>query len=306
MMDWTDRHCRYFLRQVSSRARLYTEMITTAALVHGDVERHLAFSEAEHPVALQLGGSEPDELASCARLGERYGYDEINLNIGCPSERVQKGAFGACLMAEPQLVATCVKAIRDEVNLPVTVKHRTGIDRVETYDFLRRFVETVAAAGCRTFIVHARNAILKGLSPKENREIPPLKYDYVYRLKADFPELEIVVNGGITTWTEITTHLAYVDGAMLGRAAYHNPWLLADPGRTRPAVVQAMYEYAKRVESLRHVARHMLGLYHGHRKARLWRRMLSDSERLKPNRPELLLEALELVESPGYREFVPA
>jgi tRNA-dihydrouridine synthase A len=306
MMDWTDRHCRFFLRQVSSRARLYTEMITTAALIHGDVERHLAFSEAEHPVALQLGGSEPDELAMCAKLGERYGYDEINLNIGCPSERVQKGAFGACLMAEPQLVAACVEAIRATVRMPVTVKHRVGLDRVESYDFVRSFVATVSQAGCRTFIVHARNAVLKGLTPKENREIPPLKYDYVCRLKSEFPDLEIVINGGITSWADITTHLAYVDGVMLGRAAYHNPWLLADPGKSRAEVVRAMYEYAKGAESLRHVTRHMLGLYHGHRKARLWRRMLSDSTRLKPNDPKLLLEALELVEAPGYREFVPA
>jgi tRNA-dihydrouridine synthase A len=281
-------------------------MITTGALLHGDVERHLAFSEEEHPVALQLGGSEPEELAHCAKLGEAYGYDEINLNIGCPSERVQKGAFGACLMAEPELVARCVSAISRAVSLPVTVKHRIGIDRVEDYEFVRHFVETVAQAGCRTFIVHARNAVLKGLSPKENREIPPLKYDYVYRLKQDFPDLEIVINGGITTWVDITTHLAYVDGAMLGRAAYHNPWLLADPGKTRAAVVKAMYAYSKTVDSLRHVTRHMLGLYHGHKKARLWRRMLSDSERLRPNRPELLLEALALVEAPGYTAFVPA
>jgi tRNA-dihydrouridine synthase A len=306
MMDWTDRHCRYFLRQVSSRARLYTEMITTGALIHGDVERHLAFSAEEHPVALQLGGSEPEELARCARLGEQYGYDEINLNIGCPSERVQRGAFGACLMAEPELVAACVSAIRGAVSIPVTVKHRIGIDRIESYDFARRFVDIVSRAGCITFIVHARNAILKGLSPKENREIPPLKYDYVYRLKDDFPDLEIVINGGITTWVEITNHLAYVDGVMLGRAAYHNPWLLADPGRSRADVVRRMYEYAKGVESLRHVTRHMLGLYHGHKKARLWRRMLSDAERLRSNRPELLLEALEAVEAPGYSAFVPA
>jgi tRNA-dihydrouridine synthase A len=306
MMDWTDRHCRYFLRQVSSRARLYTEMVTTGALIHGDVERHLAFSKEEHPVALQLGGSEPADLARCSKLGEAYGYDEINLNIGCPSERVQKGAFGACLMAEPKLVAACVEAIRNEVKLPVTVKHRIGIDQVEDYGFVRDFVAAVSSAGCRTFIIHARNAVLKGLSPKENREIPPLKYDYVYRLKAEFPALEFVINGGITSWTEITHHLAYVDGAMLGRAAYHNPWLLADPGRTRPGVVKAMYEYAKGVESMRHVTRHMLGLYHGHSKARLWRRLLSDSARLKPNRPELLLEALEAVEAPGYREFIPA
>jgi tRNA-dihydrouridine synthase A len=306
MMDWTDRHCRYFLRQVSSRARLYTEMITTGALLHGDVERHLAFSAAEHPVALQLGGSEPDELARCARLGEAYGYDEINLNIGCPSERVQRGAFGACLMAEPELVAACVSAIRSAVSIPVTVKHRIGIDRVEDYGFVKKFVSAVSPAGCRTFIVHARNAVLKGLSPKENREIPPLKYDYVYRLKDDFPDLEIVINGGIATWVEITNHLAYVDGVMLGRAAYHNPWLLADAGKNRADVVRAMYEYAKGVESIRHVTRHMLGLYHGHRKARLWRRMLSDAERLRPNRPELLLEALELVETPGYSAFTPA
>jgi tRNA-dihydrouridine synthase A len=305
MMDWTDRHCRYFLRQVSSRAWLYTEMITTGALIHGDLARHLAFSAQEHPVALQLGGSDPHELMFCAKLGERYGYDEINLNIGCPSERVQKGAFGACLMAEPQLVSSCVKAIRDEVRLPVTVKHRIGIDEIEEYGFVRDFVGTVAEAGCTTFIVHARNAVLKGLSPRENREIPPLKYDYVYRLKAEFPALEFVINGGITSWADITTHLAYVDGTMLGRAAYHNPWLLADPGRTRPGVVRAMYEYAKGVDSLRHVTRHMLGLYHGHSKARLWRRLLSDSERLRPNRPELLLEALEAVEAPGYREFMP-
>jgi tRNA-dihydrouridine synthase A len=303
MMDWTDRHCRYFLRQVCSRARLYSEMITTGALIHGDVERHLAFSREEHPVAVQLGGSDPQELAQCAKLAERYGYDEINLNIGCPSERVQKGAFGACLMAEPELVSSCVRAIREEVRLPVTVKHRIGINDIESYDFVRDFVATVSQAGCRTFIVHARNAVLKGLSPKENREIPPLKYDYVYRLKAEFPALEFVINGGITSWAEVTTHLAYVDGAMLGRAAYHNPWLLADAGRTRAEVVCAMYEYAKGVESVRQVTRHMLGLYHGHKKARLWRRLLSDAERLRPNRPELLLEALDVVEAPGYREF---
>jgi tRNA-dihydrouridine synthase A len=291
---------------VSSRARLYTEMITTGALIHGDVDRHLAFSKEEHPVAVQLGGSDPNELKVCSKIAEQYGYDEINLNIGCPSERVQKGAFGACLMAEPHLVASCIEAMRAEVNLPVTVKHRTGIDSVEAYDFVRDFVAVVSKAGCRTFIVHARNAVLKGLSPKENREVPPLKYDYVYRLKAEFPELEIVINGGINSWADITNHLAYVDGAMLGRAAYHNPWLLADPGKTRPQVVRAMYEYAKGVDSVRHVTRHMLGLYHGHRKARLWRRLLSDSERLKPNRPELLLEALEIVETPGYAEFTPA
>ncbi|MGH8669441.1 MAG: tRNA dihydrouridine(20/20a) synthase DusA, partial [Burkholderiales bacterium] len=268
--------------------------------------RLLGFDPAEHPIAVQLGGSDPRALAESARICADLGYDEINLNIGCPSERVQKGAFGACLMAEPQLVADCVAAIRGAVSLPVTVKHRVGIDGIQEYSFVKAFVATVAQAGCRTFIVHARNAVLKGLSPKENREIPPLKYDYVYRLKDDFPDLEIVINGGIGTWAEITNHLAYVDGAMLGRAAYHNPWLLADPGKTRAHVVRRMFEYAKGVESLRHVTRHMLGLYHGHQKARLWRRMLSDSERLKHNRPQLLLEALEIVEAPGYSAFVPA
>jgi tRNA-dihydrouridine synthase A len=299
MMDWTDRHCRFFLRQVSSTARLYTEMITTAALLHGDVDRHLAFSDAEHPVALQLGGSEPDELADCAKLGERYGYDEINLNIGCPSERVQRGAFGACLMAEPNLVASCVKAMRDSVRIPVTVKHRTGIDGIEDYSFLRDFVGTVAEAGCRTFIVHARNAILKGLSPKENREIPPLKYDYVRRLKREHPELEIVVNGGITAREAIEEHLAHVDGVMLGRAAYHDPWVIADVGNTRERVVQAMVRYCRKQPGvpIRNVARHMLGLYHGMPRARLWRRMLSDSRLLAENRPELLVGALEAVDA---------
>ena len=305
MMDWTDRHCRYFLRQVSSSAHLYTEMITTGALIHGDVHRHLEFSEEEHPVAVQLGGSEPAELASCAKLAEGYGYDEVNLNLGCPSERVQKGAFGACLMAEPALVAECVAAIREKVKLPVTIKHRTGIDAVEDYSFLRDFVEAVSGAGCRTFIVHARNAILKGLSPKDNREIPPLKHDYVYRLKQDFPELEIVINGGITSKSEIAEHLARVDGVMLGRAAYHDPWLLADAGKTRAAVVRVMFDYSTREiakgTSLRAIARHMLGLYHGCPRARIWRRMLSDAESLRKNDPELLLRALEEAE-PSYAE----
>jgi tRNA-dihydrouridine synthase A len=300
MMDWTDRHCRYFLRQVSSGARLYTEMITTGALIHGDVPRHLEFSEEEHPVALQLGGSEPDELAHSAKLGESYGYDEINLNIGCPSERVQRGAFGACLMAEPVLVADCVKAIRDAVKIPVTVKHRIGLDQGEKYEFVRDFVGTVAEAGCNTFIAHARNAVLKGLSPKENREVPPLKYDYVYRLKQDFPALQIVINGGVISKDEIQKHLARVDGVMLGRAAYHDPWVLADAGKKRADVVTKMFEYCRDFPgesfSLRSVARHMLGLYHGMPRARLWRRKLSDAALLAKNDPGLLLETLEAVE----------
>jgi tRNA-dihydrouridine synthase A len=305
MMDWSDRHYRYFMRQISAQARLYTEMITTGALIHGDVERHLAFSEEEHPVGLQLGGSEPDDLAQSARLGERYGYDEINLNIGCPSERVQRGAFGACLMAEPQLVAACVARIRGTVQIPVTVKHRIGINQVEDYGFVRDFVGTVSQAGCRTFIVHARNAVLKGLSPKENREVPPLKYDYVHRLKREFPGLEIVINGGITTRAQMDAQWAKVDGVMLGRAAYHDPWLLADPGKKRAEVGHAMFEYCRRHRDvpLRSIVRHMLGLYHGMPHARVWRRMLSDSERLKRNDAGLLLEALDVVETPGFVEL---
>ena len=315
MMDWTDRHCRYFLRQCAPHARLYTEMITTGALLHGDAERHLAFDPAEHPVAVQLGGSEPDELALCARLAEKRGYDEVNLNVGCPSERVQRGAFGACLMAEPELVADCVRAMREAVSIPVTVKHRIGIDKVESYDFVAKFVSIVASGGCTTFIVHARNAMLKGLSPKENREIPPLRYEAVHRLKRDFPGLEFVVNGGLTDWAAIEAQLAAVDGVMLGRAAYHQPWLLAeaDPRlygdgalpRTRAEVAQAMAAYAARQiaegVALRHVTRHMLGLYHHAPRARLWRRILSDSARLARNDPALLVEALETVE-PGLEQ----
>jgi tRNA-dihydrouridine synthase A len=296
MMDVTDRHCRFFLRQVNSRARLYTEMITTGALIYGDVPRHLDFNKEEHPVALQLGGSEPADLAHCAKLGEKYGYDEINLNIGCPSERVQRGAFGACLMREPRLVAECVSAIKAVSRLPVTVKHRIGIDKTEDYAFVRDFVGTVAQAGCKTFIAHARNAVLKGLSPRENREIPPLKYDYVYRLKMDFPDLEIVINGGITTRDEIDLHLKSVDGVMIGRAAYSNPWFLADEGKTRAEVVHAMVGYARRQESLRRVTRHILGLYHATPRAKAWRRLLSDPLELQKNDPGLLLRALEIVE----------
>ena len=302
MMDWTDRHCRFFLRQCSPSVFLYTEMITTGALLHGDVPRHLDFDPAEHPLALQLGGSEPDELAHCARLAERWGYDEINLNVGCPSERVQRGAFGACLMAEPQLVADCVRAMCEAVSLPITVKHRLGINRVASYAFVRDFVGTVAEAGCTTFIVHARNAILKGLSPKENREVPPLRYAEVHRLKREFPRLEFILNGGLASWEAIDAQLPFVDGVMLGRAAYHDPWLLARErgaaGRTE--VVRAMHRYAEgwivQGGELRQIARHMLGLYHGAPRARLWRRMLSDARALARNNPALLLEALDAVE----------
>ncbi|WP_210426029.1 tRNA dihydrouridine(20/20a) synthase DusA [Chromobacterium violaceum] len=307
MLDWTDRHYRYFARQITRHTWLYTEMVTTGALLNGDVARHLRFDEAEHPVALQLGGSEPAELAACAKLAQKWGYDEVNLNVGCPSERVQKGAFGACLMAEPQLVSDCVKAMRDAVDIDVTVKHRIGIDQIEHYDYLREFVDTVAEAGCRTFIVHARNAILKGLSPKENREIPPLKYDYVYRLKRERPDLEILINGGVKTNAEIAEHLKHVDGVMVGREAYHNPWLMADwdalfygDETARPervAVVEAMMPYVTARlgdgSNVRHIARHILGLFQGLPGARNWRRMLSDAKLLDGADAGLLREAYE-------------
>ena len=295
MMDWTDRHCRYFHRLLSRHALLYTEMVTTGALLHGDVPRHLRFNDEEHPVALQLGGSEPADLAACARLGEQWGYDEININCGCPSERVQRGAFGACLMSEASLVADCVKAMVDAVAVPVTVKHRIGIDKVESYEFVRDFVGTVALAGCNTFIVHARNAWLKGLSPKENREVPPLRYALVYQLKKDFPHLNIGINGGITASDQVLTHLRHVDSVMLGREAYHNPWWLSawdetffgavPHARTRESVEEAMVDYMER-EALQRgahwypIARHMLGLRHGLAGSRKWRQVWSD-HRLK-------------------------
>ena len=298
MMDWTDRHCRYFHRLLTRRALLYTEMVTTGALLHGDVPRHLDFNAEEHPVALQLGGSEPADLAACARLGEQWGYDEINLNCGCPSERVQRGAFGACLMAEPRLVADCVKAMVDAVAIPVTVKHRIGIDKVESYDFVRDFVGTVAEAGCRVFLVHARNAWLKGLSPKENREIPPLRYELVHRLKQEFPELTIAINGGFTTDEQVAAELQALDGVMVGRAAYHHPWWLAGwdaafygepgPAESRQAVEARMVEYmereAQRGVHWHSIARHMMGLYDGIPGARRWRQVWSD-HRLKDRPP---------------------
>ena len=299
MMDWTDRHCRSFHRLLTRRARLYTEMVTTGALLHGDVPRHLDFGAHEHPLALQLGGSEPADLAACARLAVRWGYDEINLNCGCPSERVQRGAFGACLMAEPALVADCVAAMRDAAgNVPVTVKHRIGIDRTENYDFVRDFVGTVSRAGCEVFIVHARNAWLKGVSPKENRELPPLRHAFVHRLKRDFPALTIVLNGGVKTAAEIDLHLGHVDGVMLGRQAYHEPWALAawdaaffgttGPAASREAVEARWLDY---LDALHRAGlpwygamRHALGLWNGVAGARRWRRVWSD-HRLKSEPP---------------------
>ncbi len=295
MMDWTDRHCRYLHRLLTRHTLLYTEMVNTGAILHGDVSRHLRFNAEEHPLALQLGGSEPDALARSAALGAQWGYDEINLNCGCPSERVQRGAFGACLMNEAPLVAEGVKAMRDAVQIPVTVKHRIGIDKSESYDFVRDFIGTVAEAGCEVFIVHARNAWLKGLSPKENREVPPLRYDVVAQLKRDFPHLTLAINGGFKDNAAVAEQLEQVDGVMVGREAYHNPWWLASWDEqfygdapsvlTREAVEEQMVDYMER-EALAHgthwysIARHMLGLRHGLPGARRWRQVWSD-HRLK-------------------------
>jgi tRNA-dihydrouridine synthase A len=311
MLDWTDRHCRYFHRLLSQHARMYTEMVTTGALLHGDVPRHLHYNAEEHPLALQLGGSEPADLAACARLAQQWGYDEVNLNCGCPSERVQRGAFGACLMSEASLVAEGIKAMidatGDDPKMPITVKHRIGIDQIENYDFVRDFVGTVADVGCKVFIVHARNAWLKGLSPKENREIPPLRYGFVHQLKRDFPHLTIVLNGGLADNAACLAQLqpgaeldgVTLDGVMVGRAAYHQPWLMAewdelffgaaprDLPWTREAVEAAYVAYAERemarTAGMPHgevrwsnVIRHMLGLYNGLPGARRWRQVWSD------------------------------
>ena len=300
MLDWTDSRCRRLHRLLTRRTRLYTEMVTTGALIHGDRHRHLDFSPVERPLALQLGGSEPDDLAVCARLALDWGYDEVNLNCGCPSERVQRGAFGACLMAEPQTVAAGVRAMIDAVQdrIPVTVKHRIGIDRQESYDFVRDFVGQVADAGCRVFIVHARNAWLQGLSPKENRDVPPLRYEFVYRLKRDFPALTIVLNGGVKTDDEIAAHLEQVDGVMVGRQAYHEPWQMAGwdarflgepgPATSREAVEAAWIEQLQALHEAGtpwpQAMRHALGLWNGVPGARVWRRYWSD-HRLREQPP---------------------
>lgn len=309
MLDWTDRYCRYFHRLLTKQAVLYTEMVTTGAILHGERERHLGFDPCEQPVALQLGGSEPQELAECARIAADYGYAEINLNVGCPSERVQKGAFGACLMAEPSLIAECVAAMQAAVSIPVTVKHRIGIDEQNDYVALAQFVSTVAQAGCQTFIVHARKAWLKGLSPKENREIPPLRYEWVYQLKRDFPQLEILINGGITTLEQCQQHLQWVDGVMVGREAYHNPWLLAQvdpvlygtpaPFHERKAVLQALLPFVEAQLAagvpLNHISRHILGLFQGMPGARAWRRMISENAHKPEAGITLLMDAAKKV-----------
>lgn len=328
MMDWSDRHCRAFWRQLSKNALLYTEMVTTGALIHGQRERFLQYNECEHPIALQLGGSDPQQLAQCAALAEQWGYDEVNLNVGCPSDRVQNNMIGACLMAHPQLVADCIKAMQDACNIEVTIKHRIGIDDLDSYEHMRDFVATVAATGCRSFTVHARKAILQGLSPKENRDIPPLQYDLVYRLKQEFPQLEIIINGGIKTHEDCQQHLQHLDGVMLGREAYQNPAILMEVDQRyytatalnatsettangdyatqlsskdkRIAAVRAFYPYIEQQLSqgatLNYITRHMLGLFNGLPGARQFRRHLSEQAFKKTSGIDVLEQALQRVE----------
>ncbi len=308
MMDWTDRHCRYLLRLIFEHGLLYTEMVTSAAVRYGDTNRLLSFNEFEHPVALQLGGSDPDEMAFAAERGQQYGYDEVNINVGCPSDRVQSGMFGVCLMMSPAVVAASVAAMRSAVDIPVTVKTRIGVDEHDDYAFLKHFIETVAAAGCEVFIIHARKAWLRGLSPKENREIPPLQYERVYRLKADFPGLEIILNGGINSTDDVITHLNRVDGVMVGRCAYQDPYALSDVEGslfangslpTREEVVRRYMQYIEQqLEQgvyLNHMTRHMLGLYQGLPGARAWRRYLSENACLPGAGIDVVKVALEQV-----------
>jgi len=310
MMDWTDRHCRFFLRLFSPRVLLYTEMVVANAILRGDQDYLLGFDPLEHPVALQLGGSDPEALAKSAAIGQQYGYVEVNLNVGCPSDRVQNATFGACLMAQPRLVAECVQAMRSAVSIPVTVKTRIGIDDQDDYRFLREFIDEVSAAGCDVFIIHARKAILQGLSPKENREIPPLIYERAWQVKRDCPALTIVVNGGLRTVPEVAEQWQHVDGVMLGREAYHNPYVLSalhraawNDGFHAPQpreVIERMQEYAAeqvaRGVPLRAITRHMLGMFNGRAGARNWRRTLSEGVNRGSNSPALMAEALRAVE----------
>ncbi|GLS26652.1 tRNA dihydrouridine(20/20a) synthase DusA [Marinibactrum halimedae] len=311
MMDWSDKHCRYLWRLISQHALLYTEMVTTGAILQGDRERFLNFNEEEHPLALQLGGSNPADLAQCAKIAERWGYDEINLNCGCPSDRVQNGMIGAILMAHPQLVSDCIRAMQDTVSIPVTVKHRIGIDDMDDYEGLVSFVETVAQTGCKTFIVHARKAWLQGLSPKENREIPPLQYERVYQLKKEFPQLEIIINGGLTTMSTCAEQLEYVDGVMVGREAYSNPYALASVDAqlyqtqttppSRNAVFQHYMAYMTREHAkgtkLHHMSKHVLGLFQGQPGARQFRRHISENIHKPSASLDTLWQAFELVAS---------
>jgi tRNA-dihydrouridine synthase A len=306
MMDWTDRHCRYFHRLLAPSALLYTEMVTTGAVLHGDRERLLGYNEEEHPLVLQLGGSDPADLAECARIAQRRGYDEVNLNVGCPSDRVQRGRFGACLMLEPGLVRDCVHSMREAVDIPVTVKTRLGVDDCYSYDYFSNFVGEVAGSGCDIFIVHARKAWLSGLSPKENRDVPELHYDWVMRLKQEQPELTITINGGIKTAAEALGLLDGLDGVMLGRAAYHTPWLLAElqlklfgtPGvASREEAVELMSRYVAKQTAdgvpVKNISRHLLGLFQGLPGARRWRRFISENAHLDNANSCLLAQAYE-------------
>ena len=307
MLDWTDRHCRYFYRLMSKQALLYTEMVTTGALMHGNHARFLQFNQEEHPLALQLGGSKPTDLAFCAKMAQDYGYDEVNLNVGCPSDRVQNGLFGACLMAEPLLVAECIAAMQQAVSIPITVKSRIGIDDKDSYEELTHFIKTVASAGCKTFIIHARKAWLQGLSPKQNREVPPLRYDIVYQLKNDFPKLEIIINGGITHLETAQEHLNQVDGVMLGREIYQCPFMLTQVDhvifgegkqfKTRQQIIEELIPYIqqqlKQGVRLNSISRHILGLFHSQKGARSWRRYLSENATQTGADATVLLEALK-------------
>ncbi|WP_067866796.1 tRNA dihydrouridine(20/20a) synthase DusA [Neptuniibacter marinus] len=309
MMDWTDKHCRYFHRLLSKEAVLYTEMVTTGALIHAEADRFLRYNKEEQPVALQLGGSNAAELAQCSKMAEDYGYNEVNLNVGCPSDRVQNNMIGACLMEHPQRVSDCLEQMQAAVNIPVTIKHRLGIDDMDSYDELKEFVDVVRQSGCKVFIIHARKAILQGLSPKENRDVPPLKYDWVYRIKQEYPELEVHINGGIKTFEQCHTHLQHVDGVMLGREAYQNPYLLAEVdqafyGSTAPIIGRkeaalAMIPYIEgQLEqgvSLNHIVRHMLGLFHAQRGGKQFRRFISENAHKPGASIEVLLAALERV-----------
>lgn len=307
MLDCTDRHERYLLRLISRHAVMYTEMVTTGALLFGDRDRFLSFDKAEHPVALQLGGSEPDAMTQCAELAQQWGYDEVNINVGCPSDRVQSGSFGACLMQQPQLVADNVKQMQAAVDIPVTVKSRIGVDDQEPRDSLWSLVEKTAKAGCTVFLVHARKAWLKGLSPKENRDIPPLDYQIVYDLKQDFPELEIIINGGINTMQQCQQHLQFVDGVMMGREAYSNPYVMAQVDKllyddhhaiaTRDQILEQYIEYCEQQLQqgvrLNHLTRHVVGLYHGEPRSRLWRRHISENAHLPASGIEVLHQAVQ-------------
>ena len=305
MMSYTDRHYRFFMRQITKSTLLYSEMVTTAAILHGDKEKLLGYSDEEHPLALQLGGDDPNELAECARIAEDWGYDEVNLNVGCPSDRVQKGNFGACLMAQPELVTECLATMRQAVGIPITIKQRIGIDDLDSYEDLERFVSIVAQAKPNRFIIHARKAWLKGLSPKENRNIPPLRYKDVYKLKNTFPNLTIEINGGITTWQEIHHHLKHVDGVMIGRAAYENPYLFIEADKysddtrslSRGEVIEHMLPYInlwlERGLDLKHISKHMLGLFANMRGAKLWRRHISENAHKEGAGAQVILEAMQ-------------